>query len=65
MSAALGDMCLGAPIPPLLSVMDEARSWAEWATPVEHKAYALACYSAMPPKAQAGFLAHVMGRAVA
>lgn len=61
LSDALERMRLGAPIPPLMSAMDEARSWAEWATPFELKAYCLACYNAMPPKDQAGFLAYVTG----
>lgn len=53
---------IGAPIPPLLSAMDEAQAWAEWASPLEVKAYVLACFNAMPPKDQAGFLAYVAGR---
>lgn len=53
----------GAPIPPLMNAMEEARDWAAWATPFEVKAYCLACFQAMPPKDQAGFLAYVTGRA--
>lgn len=62
LSDELERLRLGAPIPPLLNAMDEARDWASWATPLEVKAYALACYNAMPPKDQAGFLAYVTGR---
>jgi hypothetical protein len=65
LSDALDKMRLGAPIPALINAMDEAQSWAEWATPAEHKAYCLACYNAMPPKDRAGFLAYVTGRAAA
>ena len=32
---------------------------------LEIKAYALACFNAMPPKVQAGFLCYVTGRAAA
>lgn len=65
LSDELDKMRLGAPVPALINAMDEAQSWAEWATPAEHKAYCLACFNAMPPKAQAGFLAYVTGRAAA
>ncbi|ARO13375.1 hypothetical protein BVG79_00013 [Ketogulonicigenium robustum] len=64
MSDALERMRQGRPIPPLMNALDEARNWAAWATPFEVKAYALACFEALPPKAQAGFLAHVTGRPV-
>jgi hypothetical protein len=53
----------GAPLPPLLKALEEAQRWAEFATPVEHKAYAMACYEAMPGKTQAGFRAYLASRA--
>ncbi len=59
MSDALQQMCAGAPIPPLINAMDEARSWAEWASPFEHRAYCLAACEAMPPAARAAFIAYV------
>jgi hypothetical protein len=62
LSDELERLRIGAPIPPLLNAMDEAQTWASWATPFEIKAFCLACYNAMPPKAQAGFLAYVTGR---
>lgn len=65
LSDELERLRLGAPIPPLLNAMDEARDWAEWATPFERKAYCLACFNAMPPKDQAGFLAYVTRRGAA
>lgn len=65
LSAALEELGMGAPIAALDSVMAEARLWAEWATPAELKAYALASYEAMPGRDQAAFLAHVAPRAVA
>ena len=65
LSEELEKLRIGAPIPPLLNAMDEAQAWAEWASPFEVKAYALACYNAMPPKVQAGFLCYVTGRAAA
>ena len=65
LSEELERLRIGAPIPPLLNAMDEAQAWAEWASPFEVKAYALACYNAMSPKDQAGFLCYVTGRAAA
>lgn len=65
LSAALEELSVGTPIAALDSVMAEARLWAEWATPAELKAYALASYEAMPGRDQAAFLAHVSPRAVA
>jgi hypothetical protein len=62
MSDALDRLRLGAPLPPLLNAMDEARHWASWATPAEHKAYCLACYEAMSASDQAAFWAFVTGR---
>ncbi|MBL4915683.1 hypothetical protein [Szabonella alba] len=59
MSAALTRMMAGSPPPLLLSAVDEASSWAEWATPDERKAYCLASFNAMPPKDRASFLAYV------
>ena len=59
MEAALVDLGAGAPIPPLLSVMDAATGWAEWASITELKAYALACYHRMRPADRAAFLAYV------
>ncbi|MDQ1848542.1 hypothetical protein Q9299_09615 [Gemmobacter fulvus] len=56
---------IGAPIPPLLSAMDEAQAWAEWASPLEVKAYALACFNAMSPEDKAAFLRFVTGRSAA
>ena len=65
MSAALEDLSAGMPIPAFDSVMAEARLWAEWATPAELKAYALASYEAMAARDQSGFLAHVSRRVAA
>lgn len=65
LSDALNKLRIGAPIPALMNAMDEARTWAEWATPDERKAYCLASFNAMPPKDQAGFLAYVIGRGAA
>lgn len=65
MSAALEDLSAGMPIAAFEGVMAEARLWAEWATPAELKAYALASYEAMGTRDQSGFLAHVSRRAAA
>jgi hypothetical protein len=55
----------GAPLPALANVMDDARWWAGNASRRERKAYCLACFEAMPPADQQGFLAHVQRRAAA
>jgi hypothetical protein len=65
MDRELNALRIGEPGAALLTAMDDARSWAEWATPAEHKAYCLTCYNAMPEKDQAGFLFYVKGRAAA
>lgn len=62
MSDALDGLRCAPPIPPLLNALEEAKEWAEHAAPFEIKAYCLACYNAMPPKSQAGFIQHVKGR---
>jgi len=55
----------GAPLPAFLGGMDDARSWASWASETELKAYALASFEAMPPKAQAAFFQHISTMEVA
>ncbi len=65
MTATLTDMMAGSPIPPLLSAMDEARTWAEFATPSELKAYSLATFVQMSDRDRAAFLAYVNGGGVA
>jgi hypothetical protein len=66
MSAALSDLSAGAPPPRVwVDALDDARWWARFATPMEHKAYALACFEALRPKSQAAFLAKVQGRIAA
>ena len=59
MEAALLELGAGAPVPPLLGVMDAATDWAEWASVIELKAYALACYHRMRPADRVSFLAYV------
>lgn len=54
-------MAAGWPVPPLLSIMDEACGWADYAARAERKAYALACYTRMPQTDRAAFLAYVTG----
>jgi len=49
----------GPPIPAFAGVMAEAVFWASMASPAELKAYALACYSRLSPKSQAGFIAYL------
>ncbi|GAA0303380.1 hypothetical protein [Rhodovulum strictum] len=54
----------GAPIPPFLNVMDEARFWASMASRREAKAYALASFEAMTKIDRAAFLRHITKEAV-
>ena len=56
---------VGAPIPALFGVMDEAAFWADMAAPAELDAYCLACFNRMKPSRQADFLGFVQGRAAA
>lgn len=49
----------GDPLPPFLGGMDDARSWALWASRSELKAYSLAAFEAMAPKDQAAFYTHI------
>lgn len=55
----------GHPIPNPYGLMTEAREWASWASTAERKAYALACYEALPPADQVAFLSHVSGEEAA
>ena len=63
LSGVLAELSAGAPPPALMGVMDEARTWADWASPIEIKAYALACFLRMPAKVQAEFLTWAGGQA--
>lgn len=56
-AAALG--AIGSPAPAFLGGMDDARTWASWASPEELKAYALAAFEAMPKKEQNAFFRHI------
>ncbi|WP_124254500.1 hypothetical protein [Cereibacter sphaeroides] len=49
----------GAPLPPFLGGMDEARFWASCATRAELKAHALAAFEAMSPKDRLAFYRHI------
>lgn len=56
-AAALG--AVGSPAPAFLGGMDDARTWAAWASPAELKAYALAAFEAMSQKDQSAFFRHI------
>lgn len=56
-AAALGAQ--GDPGPAFLGGMDDARSWAAWASRGELKAYALAAFEAMSARDQAAFYQHI------
>lgn len=62
-AAALGST--GAPMPSFLGGMDEARSWASYASRSELKAYALAAFEAMSAKDRAAFFQHITTKEVA
>lgn len=65
LSAALVDLSMGAPLPVWVNALDDARWWASLATEIELKAFALAAFEALRPKARLAFLSHVQGRAAA
>lgn len=50
---------LPPPIPAFDTPLSDARTWASMAGLDELKAYALACFEAMPAKAQAAFYRHI------
>lgn len=58
-------LCPGHPIPNPYGLMAEAREWARIASTSEAKAYALACFEALPEADQTAFLSHVSMRAAA
>lgn len=55
----------GAPMPPFMYIMAEARQWAGWACRAELKAYALACFTHLSAKDQDAFLSYVQGERAA
>ncbi len=55
----------GPPIPPLISLMDEAAFWAGSAASEELDAYCLASFAQMRPARQTAFLEHVTRRLAA
>lgn len=57
--AALAFRAVGNPLPAFLGGMEDARTWAAWASRHELKAYALASFEAMPPCDQAAFFKHI------
>lgn len=59
MAAAASIGSAGAPLPPFLGGMGDARFWASYASRSELKAYALAAFEAMSAGDQAGFLDHI------
>ncbi|ANB32953.1 hypothetical protein M2324_003063 [Rhodovulum sulfidophilum] len=59
MTAATVLRAAGAPMPPFLRGMEEARFWASHANRAELKAFALASFEAMAPRDQTAFLRHI------
>lgn len=55
----------GTPLPSFLGGMDEARSWAAFASPHDLKTHALAAFEAMTAKDQAAFFRHISALEVA
>ncbi|MCP3879235.1 MAG: hypothetical protein GY701_12730 [Sulfitobacter sp.] len=58
-TAAAALKSAGAPLPPFLGGLDEARFWASCASTTELKAYALAAHDAMSAKDQLAFFQHI------
>lgn len=50
------------PLPPLLSVMEEAREWAAWAPPFQVEALALACYEQLPQERRICLITYLRDR---
>lgn len=65
MAAALDDLSAGMPGAPLFSYTETANWWADLASETELKAYLLACWSRLPAKVQADFLAFIGRRTAA
>lgn len=63
LEAALAHLRAGPPVPPFTGVMAEASHWADWASPAELKAYALACFNRLPPADRSAFLGYVQKEA--
>ena len=61
--AVLGQF--GTPMPPLISVMDEASFWADFADPKYVKACVIAGFNRMLDRDQIAFLDYIKGREVA
>jgi hypothetical protein len=59
LEAALISMTAGQPVPALLSIMDAAAWWADFALPMELDAYALACVNRMAAPRRTAFLNYV------
>lgn len=55
----------GTPAPAFLGGMEDARTWAAWASRHELKAYALAAFEAMEPRDQAHFYQHISNMEIA
>jgi hypothetical protein len=60
-TAAASIGAAGAPLPPFLGGMDEARFWASYANRSELKAYALAAFEAMQANDRTAFLSYANG----
>lgn len=65
MAAALDDLSAGMPGAPLFSYLDAANWWSDLASEPELKAYLLACWSRLSPRAQSNFLRFIERRAAA
>ncbi len=57
--AALADLREGVPVPPFISLRDEARNWASLASLGELKAYLGAIWGRLPEAERASFLSAV------
>lgn len=59
LTAATAFKSVGDPLPAFLGGLDDARTWAHFASRNELKAYALAAFEAMPARDQAAFYQHI------
>jgi hypothetical protein len=63
--AALRDDGAGPPVPAFDDLAEEARQWADWASPAEIRSFAVASFLRMTPGERRDFLAFGRGRAAA
>ena len=60
--ATLADLRTGVPVPPFISLRDEARNWASLASPGELKAYLAAIWGRLPEAERQSFMSAIRSK---